>query len=265
MKGYKDITGQRFGRLVALEIRPEKRKKTRWLCECDCGSLKEIPLDSLTSGRGRSCGCLRKENTRRMAETHGMTNERIYKTWQNMKKRCENPEAASYERYGGRGIKVCEEWQEFEPFYKWALENGYTDELTIDRKNNDGDYEPSNCRWVDLEEQANNTSKNVFVKVNGELLTLSQVARKYNINYYTVHFRYSNGARGADLIKPLKKKQLLVTFEGKTLTLKEWSRKLGFSYKTLQHRYSKGLRGNDLFKPVDPVQSAKAKKSRRMA
>lgn len=199
---YKNIKGERFGRLIAIEIIAEKYKKTKWLCECDCGNKKAIPLDSLLSGKGKSCGCLRKEVTKNRVKTHGLTNTRLHNVWANMKNRCYNNKNKSYVNYGGRGIKVCDEWLSFENFYKWSLQNGYDDNLTIDRIENNKKYEPSNCRWSDMETQANNTRKNVFVEIEGIRRTLAQHAKHYKINYYTLHYRYNEkGLRGKELIK----------------------------------------------------------------
>src|SRR5690625_5072259 len=153
---YKDITNKRFGRLVALKRVRKKGQRTRWLCKCDCGNEKEILLDTLTSGRGKSCGCLRKEITsERFKKYDENKNHRLYDIWVNMRNRCNNPNNNSYKNYGGRGIGICKEWDEFSDFEKWSLENGYDKHLTIDRKDNDAGYFPDNCRWVDKKVQAN--------------------------------------------------------------------------------------------------------------
>lgn len=190
-----------------------------------------------------------------------MTDDRLYNIWLNMRTRCNNPKVKSFKHYGERGIKICNEWDIFETFHKWALENGYKEKLTIDRIDNDGDYEPLNCRWVTRKVQMNNTSMNVFVEVGGKTLTLSELAEEYGLGYEMVHHRYETGKRGSELVEPSKKKKLLVTIDGQTKTLKEWSKIKGINYGTLQHRFKKGIRGQELFKAVDPVMSAKAYKS----
>ncbi|MEK5139095.1 hypothetical protein MKZ18_06485 [Priestia sp. FSL W8-0001] len=264
-KPYKDISGQRFGRLIAVDLVAEKGKRTRWRCKCDCGGERLVPLNSLNSGKCKSCGCLRKENTSKTFKKHGLTDTRLYEIWLNMRNRCKNHKNSSFKNYGGRGIEISEEWDVFENFYKWSMENGYNDELSIDRINNDGNYEPSNCRWETREVQANNTRINVFTEVEGVTRTLSEHARHYNINYFTFHHRYHEiGLRGEDLIKPVQKKQLSIEIDGQIKSLKAWARHYGLNYRTVQHRYSKGIRGKKLFGPVDPIMSAKANKLKEM-
>ncbi len=152
----KDISGQRFGRLVAIKPSGNTKQGTVWLCKCDCGNVVTVQQGSLHSGKTKSCGCLRKEGG--FTPVHGGTRTRLYNIWCSMKRRCENPNVCSYPRYGGRGISVCEEWQDFINFRDWALTHGYDEnakygECTLDRIDVDGNYEPSNCRWVDIATQ----------------------------------------------------------------------------------------------------------------
>ena len=169
----KDLTGLRFGKLTAIEKSGTKTKQGSviWRCLCECGNEAFISSGHLTDGHTSSCGCLSKKVYKR---THGCSEERLYKIWGGMKERCYRQKSSSYERYGGRGIKICDEWREnFAAFKEWALANGYDEnaprgECTIDRINGDGDYEPSNCRWVGAKEQANNRRPRKKGKENGK-------------------------------------------------------------------------------------------------
>lgn len=122
---------------------------------------------------------------------HGLTNSRIYGIWNGIIQRCENPNRKAYPRYGGRGISVCEEWHNFQIFYEWAINNGYKEDLTIDRIDNNGNYEPSNCRWATYKEQANNMRKNVIYEINGTKHNLKEWSEIYNMPYRTVQRRVS--------------------------------------------------------------------------
>ena len=157
MSGLIDLTGQRFGRLTVVSRAENRGNQTRWLCKCDCGNEKIIAGNALKSGVTLSCGCYHKEVTGKIRRTHGGTGTRLHSIWQNMKARCYRESAREYENYGGRGITICDEWRnDYKAFHDWAVENGYADNLTIDRKNVNGNYEPSNCRWITNEEQQRN-------------------------------------------------------------------------------------------------------------
>lgn len=161
----KVFPGARFGRLEVISedepiLRPDKPgwKRRTFLCKCDCGRRVVVTRDSIASGNTKSCGCLNREKGRApRRKTHGKTETRLYRIWSHMKARCDQPNNNRYYRYGARGIKVCDEWHDsFSTFYTWAMANGYREDLTIERKNNSRGYEPDNCCWIPLAEQAKN-------------------------------------------------------------------------------------------------------------
>ena len=147
-----DLINRRFGRLTVIHQVPFVKDK-RWLCRCDCGNLTSVLGYNLLNGNTKSCGCLRKDGM----TIHGLSYSRLYKIWKGMKRRCYDSKRKEYCWYGEKGIRICPEWL-VDPsvFYEWALANGYQPNLTIDRINSDGDYEPSNCRWATAAVQRSN-------------------------------------------------------------------------------------------------------------
>lgn len=182
-----DLTGRRFNRLVVL-YRDENGKgsKSRWKCICDCGTETVVSGTNLKTGAVKSCGCLRHMKH----DTHHLSNTRLYRIWNAMKNRCYRKTHQAYSYYGARGITVCDEWKDnFEVFYSWAINSGYSDDLTIDRINNDEGYYPENCKWVTMEEQVNNRRSCIQVTYNGETKNLMQWCKLLGLPYKLINQR----------------------------------------------------------------------------
>lgn len=192
-----DLTGQRFGMLTVLNraedyIFKSGRKERVWSCKCDCGNEVNVFGENLKKGNTTSCGCYRKEKVKEEKTTHGLSDNNLYYAHSNMKSRCYNQNDKRFKNYGGRGIIVCDEWlgaNGFINFYNWAISHGYSDGLTIDRIEVDGNYEPNNCRWVDLTTQENNRTNNHLITYNNETMTMAMWAEKLGINYKTLSNR----------------------------------------------------------------------------
>lgn len=192
-----DLTGKKYTRLyVVCEKGRNKHGNVLWLCKCDCGNELLVSTNSLNTHNTRSCGCIFKEyiTSSKKNKRHGYTGTRLYTIWRDMKLRCTNDKQVGYKNYGGRGIKVCDEWlNNFVIFKDWAMNNGYNDRLTLDRINVDGDYEPSNCRWVTMKEQSNHKRNNRRIKYKGETHTISEWSELYNVSYHLIWNRLKRG------------------------------------------------------------------------
>ena len=198
-KSIVDLTGQKFGKLTVINqadpyISPSGYRKTRWCCECDCGNNVVVVASDLKRGHTQSCGCFQREMTGKALRRHGLRHTKIYHKWLDMKDRCLNKNNKRFFDYYGRGITVCDEWKNsFEAFYKWAMSHGYADNLSIDRIDVNGNYEPSNCRWITMSEQSRNKRNNVLYEYKGEIKTFSEWSRITGINYSTMLHRYHSG------------------------------------------------------------------------
>lgn len=216
MGKFIDLTGRRFGRLTVIERKGVGNDGcVTWLCRCDCGNMVVVRSRDLKSGATKSCGCYHKEHAstppRMSGEEnpsykHGQTGSKLYWIWSGMLQRCTNKNNKGFHLYGGRGIKVCEEWSNgFEAFYKWAMANGYSEGRSIDRIDGRGDYCPENCRWVDATTQSNNRRCNIVITRNGETHTLGEWARIKKLPYKTLLARYYRQGDTEKLFMELKK------------------------------------------------------------
>ena len=185
--------GQHIGNATVIERLPKKKGRgfPRLLkLQCDCGNIFTTSEWKISSGHTKSCGCYRKENAVSMFTKHGHSYERLSRIWRNMKDRCGNRNSPDYVNYGGRGIEVCKEWiKSFLAFYNWAICNGYSDKLSIDRVDNSKGYYPENCRWADKKIQSRNRRSNKIIEFNGEKRTLIEWCEIYGMKYSTVYNR----------------------------------------------------------------------------
>lgn len=195
---FKDRTGQRFGRWVAIARHPQK-KKVLWLCRCDCGTERYVAASDLAIGKSKSCGCLPKGGS---GKTLPKVCKREYHSWSGMKQRCLYAGHVEFHRYGGRGISVCDSW--VSSFEKFLADMGACpDGHSLDRINLDGPYSPENCRWATKTEQSENTSRNVHVEYGGVRVTLKKLALELGINYYRLHAYHRR--RGLSLEEAIRK------------------------------------------------------------
>lgn len=207
MGKFQDLTGQRFGRLTVLGFAGRKKPQILWECQCDCGNKKIVTGNALRTNGTRSCGCLADESRKNVAPkvtTHGDSKTRLYRIHSAMKQRCYNPNRERYKDYGGKHITICKEWLEkggYEAFKEWALSNGYRDNLTIDRIDNEKGYSPENCRWVDMKTQSNNKRMNIFVEYNQETHTASEWAEILDIHYTRLLERLKRGETIEEILK----------------------------------------------------------------
>jgi len=202
--------GEKFGlwTIVDSPMLINYLKRTSFLCECSCSdkTRRYVSSNSLVRGISTNCGCVRKVSILKSNTKHGFSYNRLYGILYGMKSRCLKTSTISYKNYGGRGIKICDEWLDektgLKTFIEWAMRSGYQSNLSIDRINNDGNYEPSNCRWSTSSEQNNNTRSNVHITINGVTKTMGMWAKQYGINKGTFSGRLRKGFPSTMLLKP---------------------------------------------------------------
>lgn len=172
-----------------------KTRRPKWVCRCDCGNVVNVIASNLKRGTSTSCGCAQIEQLRARVMTHGgyANNEKLYNVWHGMRKRCYCATDNHYPDYGGRGISICDEWNDYAVFREWAVLNGYKEGLSIDRIDVNGDYSPDNCRWADNHTQQNNKRCCIYFTNNGDTKTLKEWSRACEIPYATLYSRYKRG------------------------------------------------------------------------
>lgn len=192
-----NLVGQKYGRLTVLDRADNVKGRVAWKCECDCGNQVTVLSYSLRTGNTKSCGCLVSEKITK----HGMHKTKLYRAWNNMISRCYCESFRSFRNYGGRGITVCDEWRNsFPVFADWAMNNGYREDLTIDRIDNEGNYEPSNCRWITNEAQQLNKRSNRRISFNGETRTIKEWSVITGIHPRTLSARLDHGWTAEDTL-----------------------------------------------------------------
>lgn len=244
MGKFIDLTGQKFGRLTAIE----REKGSKWLCECDCGNIKIVSAEHLKCGHTKSCGCLKNK--------YNAKNKRLLNIWKNMIKRCDNGNRRDSKYYHDKGITVCEEWRDYKKFEEWALNNGYVDNLTIDRIDENGNYEPSNCQWITLREQQRKKTGNIWIEYKGETKIIVDWARKYGINRATLEWRLKNGYTFEEAIKKeprINRESVIVNYNGKKMSITQLSKKLGVSVSLISKDLRKGKSEEETIRHAEEV------------
>lgn len=201
----KDLSGMRFGKLLVVGRYggPCSAFKMRWECICECGEVRFIRTVSITSGNSKSCGCVRKSSWKRVITKHGLTNHPLYSTWREMKKRCTNPKHKAFSNYGGRGILVCERWMSLNNFVEdMGAKPSPIHEL--DRENNDGNYEPGNCRWVTKSVQSRNKRTNHRIEFLGKTKCLADWSRDLGIGRGAISYRLSKGDSFSQIVASMQ-------------------------------------------------------------
>lgn len=204
-----DITGKKYKMLIAIEFDHMQGERAYWKFQCDCGNIIVARADAVKFGKIHSCGCYQRKllDEGGYTKTHGMTHSIIYDRWQGMIDRCYRKTDKAYYNYGARGICVCDEWRHvFQNFYDWAMKNGYSDELTLDRIDVNGNYCPENCRFISVKEQCRNKRTNVYLAINGETKCVTEWCEIFNFPRHTVYRRLKKNPNATieELFAPTK-------------------------------------------------------------
>lgn len=191
-----DLCGRKFGRLTVVSRAENKNGKTRWNCLCSCGNEVKVAAWNLKNGHTRSCGCLQREATSAASSKHKEVGTHLYTIWADMKARCTNPKSTSFPLYGARGVTVCVEWRDYLAFRTWAMRNGYEETLSLDRIDPNGNYEPSNCRWITVSEQHLNKRNTFYLEIDGIRKPAKTWCKETGAKYRTVFYRKKYGGWG---------------------------------------------------------------------
>lgn len=251
----KDMIGNTYGRLTVLGEACVEKGHALVFAGCSCDKSILIRASSLLVGNTRSCGCynieVAKKEIARRSTTHGDSKTRLYHIWCGIKRRCYRESETSYHRYGGRGITLCEEWKDYSSFKRWAEANGYSDELSIDRINNNGNYDPSNCRWATCQEQARNKESVKKVIINDITYYLSDLAKETGINIKTLWYRLDSGVPIENLLDSslIRKDAAYAIINGEKVLVTDIAKQAGVSDSAIRVRIKNGITGVDLFKP----------------
>ena len=249
----KDVKiGDVYGNWTILEVLPKiKNHHQMFKCQCKCGTIKELDGFNVINGKTTSCGCIRNQMLKDRMTTHGQTKTRLHIIWCGIKERCYNPNSQAYSNYGGRGIKMCQEWiDDYMNFYNWSIKNGYDEILTIDRIDVNGNYEPNNCRWINTKDQSNNRRTNLKFTYNNKTQTLMQWCEEYNLDYRMILARVHNpkweDKSFEEILFTPNQKQILITYNDETHTISEWSKITNIRHNVIFDRWQKGYYEEDI-------------------
>ena len=242
---FKDLTGHRFDRLIVIALKgvyksPSGTKRAAWICQCDCSKITVVRTVNLTSGGVKSCGCLRSETSQKIHFKHGLTNSPEYTIWQNMIRRCYDRKNSSFQYYGHRGIKVCDRWHTFVNFLA-DMRHKLSPDHTIERIDNNGNYEPSNCRWATWREQSINKRNTITITFNDQTKTLVEWSHSTGIYYKVLQarldrYKWSVERAFTEKSGKYRKNNIWVVYNGQRKTLSEWTKETGIRRGLIYHR-----------------------------
>lgn len=244
-----DITGMQFGDWTVLYEEPKEGYDRIWRCRCVCGTEKSVFQGNLTQGKSKGCGCSARDRLSDINRTHGKRHTRLYNVWCNMRRRCYSSNNSHYKYYGGRGIKVCDEWlgkNGFQNFWDWAYSNGYDEdaphgECTIDRIDVNGNYCPENCQWINSSKQMRNRTDTHWVEFDGEVLSLAEFCDKYGISQSLASARLQRGWTPAEVMFfNAKNMNGSIEYNGEVKTARAWAKQYGIPKSSFQYRLTHG-------------------------